>query len=75
MAGSSAGGQGITVTVDHELCSGTRHCELSSPEVFEVRYGKAHVRDDLAWAEISVAELEHAEATCPWFAIDIVVAG
>jgi ferredoxin len=67
----SAGGAGITVTVDHDVCSGTGHCKASMPHVFVVVDRKSYVRSDVDWESVDVEELNVAADDCPWFAISI----
>lgn len=68
---TSAGSSKIRVTIDHELCSGTGHCERGYPEVFVVADRKAFVRGDADWGDIDPERLKVAERTCPWFAISV----
>lgn len=65
------GGGGITVRVDHDVCSGTAHCQQSMPDVFTVINRKSHIRADVDWTDVDRDELERAVEACPWFAISI----
>ena len=64
-------GAGITVHVDHDVCSGTAHCQQSMPDVFTVVNRKSHVRPDVDWATVDRDELDRAVEGCPWFAISV----
>jgi ferredoxin len=36
----------MKVSVDQDTCIGSGNCEATCPEVFEVRDGKSHVKED-----------------------------
>ncbi|MET0146604.1 MAG: ferredoxin [Ilumatobacteraceae bacterium] len=61
----------LTVRVDHEVCSGTAHCQQSMPDVFVLVDRKAHIRADVDWSAVDVAGLHDAAEACPWFAISV----
>jgi ferredoxin len=66
------GGDGtLVVRVDHDVCSGTAHCQQSMPDVFVLINRKSHIRADVDWSSVDRAELEDAVEACPWFAISI----
>lgn len=68
---ATGGGAGVRVSVDHDTCSGTAHCQQSMPSVFTVLNRKAHVRADVDWSMVDVAQLAHVVDACPWFAITV----
>lgn len=71
-SGSTGGGAGLRVTVDHESCSGTGYCARAAPTVFEVgEDDKSWVRDDVDWTTADHAEVRDAAAECPWMAIEV----
>jgi ferredoxin len=44
----------LIVRVDHDVCSGTAHCQQSMPEVFVLINRKSHVRQQLSHHQPSV---------------------
>lgn len=69
--GTEGGGAAVRVRIDHDLCSGTAHCQQSMPDVFVVTARKSHVRSDVDWESVDVAHLRNAADHCPWFAISV----
>lgn len=65
------GNQQVAVGVDHDLCSGTAHCQQSMPHVFVVRGRKSWIRPDVDWSGVDQADLRRTADACPWFAITI----
>jgi ferredoxin len=63
--------EAFRVTVDHDTCSGTAHCQRSMPEVFKVINRKSHVRSDVDWSAVDIARLRQVVEDCPWFAIAV----
>lgn len=68
---ANGGGAGIVVSVDHDVCSGTAHCQQSMPDVFVLLDRKSHVRPDVDWAAVDIELLQHTMDACPWFAITV----
>ncbi|MFG2222958.1 ferredoxin [Streptomyces sp. NPDC048644] len=57
------------LAVDHELCSGTGHCQDAAPEIFRVQERWSWLREDADLAAADAGRLADAEARCPWMAI------
>lgn len=57
------------LTVDHDLCSGTGHCQDTAPGVFRLveRWAWLDPEADLTTAD--PGQLTRAEEGCPWMAI------
>lgn len=68
---AEGGDESITVRIDHDLCSGTAHCQLSMPEVFVVTGRKSRVRSDVVWSRVDHDDLRGTADACPWFAIEV----
>ncbi|WP_181779814.1 (4Fe-4S)-binding protein [Pseudonocardia pini] len=64
---------GLTVRVDHELCSGAGVCRDRLGEVYELVESRAWIRDDAEF-EGRRADLDMTETACPWFAIEVTTA-
>ena len=60
----------MKASVDESLCAGTRACEQTCPEVFEVRDGLARVKVDTV-PEGSEEKCRQAMENCPTGAISI----
>jgi ferredoxin len=66
------GGDGtFMIRIDHDVCSGTAHCQQSMPDVFVLINRKSHIRAGVDWSRVDRHELEHTVEACPWFAISI----
>ena len=70
-AASEGGGAGITVHIDHGMCSGTRNCERLYPQIFVVDQAKAWIRGDVEWDLADTDRLRTVESSCPWAAIEV----
>src|SRR5262245_15922885 len=68
---ADAPGQQLRVTVDHELCQGTQHCDDIYEDFFLVIDGKSHVRPRDDWSTVDWNLVRQAESRCPWFAITV----
>ncbi len=69
---AEGGDTNLVVRVDHDVCSGTAHCQQSMPDVFVVINRKSCVRTDVDWSTVDVDQLQLTVDACPWFAISIV---
>lgn len=63
---------GVTVKVDHEMCSGAGVCRDRLAEVYELVDSRAWIRDDAELVEHR-SELDLTEAACPWYAIEVTI--
>jgi ferredoxin len=68
---ATVGDSSITVTVNHELCSGTGQCAMRAPAAFYLEDGKAWVRPDVTWDDAVRATVHLAAEGCPWWAITV----
>jgi ferredoxin len=58
-----------SITVDHDMCSGTGYCREIAPGLFTLRDRRAWLVDGASPADFGDDLLRQAEAACPWFAI------
>ncbi len=66
------GNQQVAVGVDHDICSGTAHCQQSMPQVFVVIDRKSYVRPDVDWESGRPSPpFEAGRKPVPWFAISV----
>ncbi len=70
-AESRGGGAGVSVSVDHEVCSSYGNCARVYREVFDVSGMFAEIRADVDWKSVDHARLRGAEDGCPWMAITV----
>ena len=62
---------GLQLSIDHDLCSGTGYCQERLPALFAVEDRRAWLREDFDLATVGRDDLEDAAAACPWFAITV----
>lgn len=57
------------ITINEDECIGCGSCESISPDHFELRNGKSHVKKQ--YCEEDKGEIEEAKDNCPTNAIEI----
>ena len=62
---------GLRVSIDHGVCSGTGYCQERLPALFAVEDRRAWLREDFDLTTAGRDDVEDAAEACPWFAITV----